>query len=152
MVPLNSLDQDNQNEVQYEFFHHVLPLALVSHDAKHIIHGDIPFLRLRWHKWSVMWLFNHVMPQHPQWHHWISYVKTIKMRCNMTFLVLWHHWEQPQHHVMLMVLSMAPVHFLSQEIKMRYNMIFLLIWCHWHWHQCHIMPSTSSMPSLHFIG
>ena len=45
MVPLHSIGQDDQNEVQHDFGH-VISLALASavHDANDIINGIIPFL------------------------------------------------------------------------------------------------------------
>ena len=49
VVPLNSLDQDDQNMVQNNYFAHVPPLALVlvSHDANSIINDTTVFVRSR---------------------------------------------------------------------------------------------------------
>ena len=40
-----------------------------------------------------------------QWHHYIPWVKTIEMRWNMTFLVMWCHLHQ--YHMILLPLSVA---------------------------------------------
>ena len=64
-----------------------LVLALVSHGTSGIFNWATAFLRSR----------------------------LSKMRCNMTFWVMWHHWVCPQHHMILMALSMAPLHSLGQD-------------------------------------
>ena len=49
MAPLNFLGQDNQNEMQHDFFGHMmlLALALMSHGADGVINGSVAFLRSR---------------------------------------------------------------------------------------------------------
>ena len=46
MTPMYSLDQDYQNEVQHDLFHHVTPLApaLASCDDDSVVNGTIGFL------------------------------------------------------------------------------------------------------------
>ena len=46
VASLNSLAQDDRNEVQHDFFGHMTPLALMPalHDADSIVNGTIPFL------------------------------------------------------------------------------------------------------------
>ena len=52
LAQMDLLVQDDQNEVQHDFFGHLVPLALVlvSHNVKGIINGTIAFLRSRWSK------------------------------------------------------------------------------------------------------
>ena len=45
MVPLNSLGQEGQNEVQHDLFHYVMPLAFVTCDVDGNINCTIEFLR-----------------------------------------------------------------------------------------------------------
>ena len=54
MAPLQSLDQDNWNEVQHEISDHVMPLApaLVSNDACSITTDTVAFLTSRQSKWG----------------------------------------------------------------------------------------------------
>ena len=109
MAPLHSLGQGNQIEMMHDFL--------------------------------VMWyLWHHKVkrcPWHHHWHHCIPWVKLIKMRYNMTYLVLWHHWY---YHMMPMVSSMAPLHFSGQDNWMEMQHDLFVIWCHcisiiWqHWH------------------
>ena len=44
MAPLHSLGQDG---VEHDFYYHVRPLALASHDANCVINGTFAFLRSR---------------------------------------------------------------------------------------------------------
>ena len=64
MAPLHSLGQDDWNEMQHDFLGLLTPLmpVSVSHTTFGIINGTTAFLRLRWSKWGVTWLFGHVMP------------------------------------------------------------------------------------------
>ena len=59
-VPLHSLGQDNQNEIQHDLSGHLmlLELASVSHAVNSTINGTIAFLKLRQLKWGVGWLFS----------------------------------------------------------------------------------------------
>ena len=72
------------------------------------------------------------------------------MRCNMTFLLIWHHWHW--YHKMPIAPSMAPLHSWGQNKRMRCNMSFLVMWCHWHWYQCHMMWMVLSIAPLHSLG
>ena len=95
-------------------FGHATPLVLVTtpYDAgngvmwcKSCCQWYYASLGSRLSKWGATWLFVmwchcpqcHMMPKAFQWHHWISYIKKIRMRCNINFLVLWHyqcyHWQ-----------------------------------------------------------
>ena len=49
IIPLHSLGQDNQNEVQHDSFGNVMPLALVLllHNANDIINSSTEFLLSR---------------------------------------------------------------------------------------------------------
>ena len=47
MALLHFLGQDEQNEVQHDFLGHFPLLALVSHDAKGVINGNIAFFGSR---------------------------------------------------------------------------------------------------------
>ena len=87
MAPLHSLGHQKSNEVQYDFLGYVMPsaLPLVSCDANTIITETTVFLRSR----------------------------QIKMRCNMTSLVMWHHWCW--YHVMVTVSLMIHLHSLGQD-------------------------------------
>ena len=82
---LHLLGQDNWNEMQCDFSGHVMPLALM--------------------------LASHDDHQYCQTNHYISYIKTIKMRRNMTFLIMWHncHWHW---HIMmpLVLVSLSVLH------------------------------------------
>ena len=79
-----SLGQDNWNEVQLG---HDMPLALVSlsHDADGIINGTITVLTSMWLKWGAAWL--------------------------LVMFCLWHWHKQ---HVMLVIFSITPLHWLGQ--------------------------------------
>ena len=77
-------------------FGHVMPLAPVLHNAPSIINGITEFLRSGWFKWHATWHFDHVITTgtsihitqcwwHCQWHCGISYLKEIKIKCNMIF-------------------------------------------------------------------
>ena len=44
-----------------------------------------------------------------QWHYCICYVNTIKLRCNITFFVIWCCWK------LVSALSMAPLYLLGQD-------------------------------------
>ena len=81
-------------------FCHVIPLAqpLPSCDFNSIVNGTIDFLKSRCSEWSATWFFviwshwhqhQHDMTLMPfQWHHYIPYVQTTEVRCNMTCLVM----------------------------------------------------------------
>ena len=63
IVSLNSLGQNDWNEVQYYFFHHVMPLAFMSCYADGIITGNIKFLiwrQLLSYFWEVISLLTSV--------------------------------------------------------------------------------------------
>ena len=62
MIPLYSLGQADQNEVQNDFSAHVMPLASVLHYNNSTVNGTIAFLRSRWSKWDATWLFGPMMP------------------------------------------------------------------------------------------
>ena len=49
MPPFNLLGHDNENEVQHDFFHHVMLMALafLSHDVNGIVNNTTVFLRSR---------------------------------------------------------------------------------------------------------
>ena len=89
MAQQHSPDIDNQNEVKHDFFGHVLLLVpvLASCEVNAIVNSTIAFLRSKRSTWpfrscdiigasvSVAWHW---------WHHCISWVMMMKMRCNMT--------------------------------------------------------------------
>ena len=123
-------------------FRHVMPLALASasHHANGIVNCTTAFLRSTWSKWHVTWLFRSCDNigtsfgiiwywQHRQWHHYIPYVWMIKMRSNMTFLVI-YHWYQCQCHMLPMVSSIASLNSLGQDYQNDVNMTFLVMWSH----------------------
>ena len=85
VAPLCFLDQDDQTKVQHYTFGHLIPMVLsqASCDAYTAICGTIDFLWSKWLKWGETWFYL-VMWCHWQWSHYISYIKTIEMRCNMT--------------------------------------------------------------------
>ena len=63
MVPLHSLGQDDQNEVQHDVLDHVTALAQASTSnyANGIVNGTITFLISKWSKWcakSPIWSCN----------------------------------------------------------------------------------------------
>ena len=64
MAPLYLLGQDAWNEMQYYFFGHVIPLAVVSasHDADNIMDVNIVFIKLIQSKWGATQLCCHVTP------------------------------------------------------------------------------------------
>ena len=64
MAPLYSLGEDDQNEIQHDFFGHLMPLALAltSCDADSIINGTIAFLSLRQLNLDTTWFFDNVIP------------------------------------------------------------------------------------------
>ena len=136
-------------------FSHMISLALslVSHYADGVINCSITFLRSRQLNWDATWLiwscdaFDTSItwcPWHQQWHHYIAYVKMIDMRCNMTFVVMWHHGLWHWHHMMPMVSSMLPLHFLGQDNQnWDAPLVFLFMLFHWYWH--HMMPMALSV-------
>ena len=87
------LGQDNWNEVQHDFSGHVihLVLTLALCNAGGIVNSMTALLA-----------------QDP-------YIKVIKMRCNMNFLVMWHYCHWHWHHVILMASPMVPLHSLGQD-------------------------------------
>ena len=107
--------------------------------------------------------------QHCQRNHGILYIRTIEMRSNVTFLLMWHscHW----YHMMPLVLVSHEAigisvnvtwclqhhkwHRYIFQVKMtevRCSMTFLVIWCHWHWHQHHVIQTVLLMAPLHSLG
>ena len=58
-------------------------------------------------------------------------VNIIKMKCSMTFCVIWPYWHQHCHHMMLTALSMELLYSLHPAIKMRCTLTFLVMWCNW---------------------
>ena len=104
--PLYLFTQDDQNEMQHDFFSNWTLLALASPpcDANGtflVIDAGV----------SVTWCL-----QYYQWDHSNFKIKIIKRRCNMTVLVMWNHWLQLQHQVITMASSMTPLHFFGQDI------------------------------------
>ena len=74
-------------------------------------------ISIMWHSW------------YHQWHQSIHYIKNTNRRCNMTFLFMSCHWHWCQHNMMMMALSMAPLHCFIKTIEMRCNMHFLFMSC-----------------------
>ena len=100
MAPLHFLGQEYQNKVQHDFF-------FMCHHSywNHVMPMPMSQLKL-----CVPWLFHHLMPlvlashvtwclQHHPWHQCFPWVKTTKMSCNKTFLVMQWCW-----HMMPMIL------------------------------------------------
>ena len=146
----------------------VMWLTLASHDVDGVINSTIVFLRLRQSKWGETWLHFSCdatgagiaitwFQWHCQWQHLVTSAKVIKMKCNMTFescddsgtgvSIMWWQWHWCQHHVMLTVSSMAPLHSLDQEkwgaIWPNWScdttsMCIGITWCkqHCQWHHC----------------
>ena len=87
VAPFHLLGQNNQKDVQHDFGH-VMPLALVTalHAANCVENDTIAFVWSRRSKWKTKWL-----------------------------LFMWCHWCKHQHHVTLMLSTMAPSHFLGQD-------------------------------------
>ena len=99
---------------------HVIPLALVSAscDINGIINGSIVCLdktteiRAKWSFWScnatstcncILWC-----KCCHQCHDYIPPVKVIKIRCNMTYLVMWCHWHQQCMTPMTLSMTLIP--------------------------------------------
>ena len=127
------------------YFHHVMPLTsiLASHDATGI---GVAVMCYHCISVSIMW-----SGQHHLWNHSVPEVKIFKMRCNITIFVRWHHGHQPWYHVILIVLSMAPLYFLYQDNLNEVQHDFVVIWSHLYWHQCHMLPTASSKAPLHSL-
>ena len=97
VAPLNSLGHDDQNEVQHDHLGHVMPLTptLASSNADGVINDIIAFIRSKWgipwHFWSCyatgIGISTTWYQWHHQWHHYTPYIKTIEIRCNMTFFL-----------------------------------------------------------------
>ena len=119
MVPLHFLSEDNSNDMQYDS---------CSCDATGA-------------SVSITWCW-----RHHHWNHCIFQVMSIKMRCNMSSLVMLYQWCWYQHHVMLITSSVTQLYSLGQddpnEVKITFwssNSIGTgmdITWCWWH-HQCH---------------
>ena len=87
-ICIYSFGQDDQNEVQDDFYGHMTPLALVLSMPNWNTYINLTNMRCtitflscdsihigtKWCQW------------HHQLHHWIPWIKTTEMRCNMTFL------------------------------------------------------------------
>ena len=86
---------------------------------------------------------------HSNWLHFIPYVKTIDMRCNL--VMLWH-WHWCQGHMMLMASSMAQFHSLCQNDWNGVQHNFLIMGCHWHCHRQHVMLIALSIALFHLLG
>ena len=153
MTSLHPLGQDNRNKVQHDFSCYFMPLTLAwaSHDPLSILNLIITFLRSKQSKLDVSWHFGPVTQrllalasydatfmlhdtirfsisvtwyqQHDKWDPCFPQVKIIEMICNMSLLVMWHHWLQ--HHIMSTTLSIAPFHFLDQGNSNEVQHIFL---------------------------
>ena len=104
VIPLHSLSHDDKNKMQYYFFGHVMPLTLelASCDADCIISGTNTLIRWRQSKCNATWPFKSCgaigtgsgitrCQKHHQRQHCIHLVKVIKMRSNMTVLILSCH-------------------------------------------------------------
>ena len=126
----------------------VIPLALAWHNANSIINGTTAFPRPRQLKWGATWLSWSCAATgasvsitwcwwHNQWNHCISQVKTINMRCNIAFLLMWCHVHQ--------------CHLIPKDIvKMRYYMTLFVMWCHWHCH--HLMLTSGTNGTIANLG
>ena len=67
------------------------------------------------------------------------------MRCSLIMLCNWH---QHQHHIMLIISSITPLHFLCHKDWNEVWHEFLVMCCHWHWHEKHMMLMALSMAQL----
>ena len=149
MVQLHLLGQDNENEVQYDVFGHVLPLVLslaLWCWWYHQWHHSIPLVKTIEMKYNMMiWPFDAIDTDisvtwwqwHLEWHHWIPEVNMTKMRCNMTFLVTWCHKHCHWHYVLQMVSSMAAFDSLGKDDQNKVQ------------HHCcgHVMPLAPVLAS-----
>ena len=128
MAPLQLLVEDDQNGRQYDFFGHLTLLALtsISSDVNGIVNSTTAFIRSRWLKQCVIYLFLSfdaidadvsvvLWQQYLQWHHCICWVKITQMSCNMMFFITSCHWHCNQYHVMLIESSITALHFLGQN-------------------------------------
>ena len=143
VAPLHLLVQDDQNEMQHNFFNHLTLLALVSASCDTTCILIAPLHLLGQDVWSNVQ------------HKFVGYVMLLKlesvshdtMRYTMMFLVvMWCHWHQHQHHVMPVASSVTPLHLFGQDNQNEvlhnfcsYSAIdtgFSLTWCqqchHWH--------------------
>ena len=113
MAPLNFLGQDDRNEVQHDFFGHVIPLALVSCDVDSIFNGIIGFLRSRQLKlgpivltWScgTIGISVGITPNHRHWcQHWLTLMTSSMLPLHS---LCQHNWNGV-HHVMSVALVLA---------------------------------------------
>ena len=126
IVPLHFLGQEVWNEVQHDFFDHVMPLelALASHNAQ----------------------------LHHQLHLCIPQVKAIKMRCHMAFMVMWYHLHQCQHHMMPTATPLVPLPSLGQDYQNVVQHDFLVMWGHWCQHPHHMMLMMLWTAWLYSLG
>ena len=71
---------------------------------------------------------HHMTVRNCQWHLCISYVMTIEMRCNITFLVLWCHWHWHWYHIKPAASSIALQWYWAHAAK----------WSTWSYHNKHM--------------
>ena len=139
IAPLYSLGQDHCTNVQHNFLSILMPLMLVSmsHNANSVIDGTILFVRSRWSKADTM-----------------------------TYLVIWCHWYQHQHHLIPMA-SSTPLHLFSQDDQNEVQCDILsfwsfdaigtvtsVIWCQHHhqWHHCTTYVRTVKWGEIWLFG
>ena len=134
---IHSLDQDDENEVQHNFFWSCetvdtcMSIMMLMALSMALLHS------LDYENWNDVYhdIFGHVMPLQltlvPSMATLHSLNMMMKMRCIMSFLVIWCYWHWHQWQ--------------SKTIKMRCNMTFWshdtsANWCWWHhqWH--HFIP------------
>ena len=68
--------------------------------------------------------------QHHQWHQCIPCIKMIKMRCNMTFLVIWHNhlvYKETSHYC-----TYKSKTFIYYAITMYVSTRNMSLKCHWY--------------------
>ena len=132
IAPLISLGQNDQNDMQHDFFDHVTPLAslFVSHHATGF------GVSIRCHQW------------HYQCHCCIPWVKIIDMKCNITFLVLWHHlhWNWHNQWLSLKFLGQDEQHELQHD-SFDHVMAITITWYKWHY-EWHMTLMLEMVPSL----
>ena len=87
-----------------------MPLALGSHNTNGVFNNTTAFLRSRKLKGGATWLL----------------------------LVMWHHSCWHWCHMMLMALSMAPLHSLNQDDQNEWQHDLFGLWRqqHYQWHHC----------------
>ena len=147
-----------KNEVQHDSSGHLmhLVLALVSCYTDGIVNGINAFIRSKWSYLGAMWPFGHVMPLTKcwhqitsvalKWHHCIPYVKTIKMRYNLTFWPYDTIGTGVSAHDTDGIINSTTALFKSKQLKwgamwhyLSCNAIstsIILCWWHHQWHHC----------------